>query len=1090
MGEGITSLGAGDLDRSFYGRSGSELYNQPGLRDYMSSPEQGQQFNTISREASRNLFNSVIRPSDWKSVLGQQPSAQSNYRLDTGEYTPRGSVRSRTGLSGMEVRSPFSLNDNYQIGGFGQGAFGGQESSFDFQFEDQSPETIARAGNIGVLTSDQSGVAMSQAPFNLSEPLNFSRTSETDFGRFGSGSFSDVGQASATLQSPQGGFDFNNQIKSYLRGSGESKTKEFSKGEGLNQYLENTKVGSTGQFEEMAAKFGIAVASKLASMGISTALQAAQLAALSNPATALVSLATLPISYFGGKAAGRLASKYRTDKITDTKATAEAGLGSLTSLGMEGPGQFDFNRQAQSQANVINPSKTGFGVTASDVYTGLGQQGSMNLGPKATGRMMLGADVDGVSDTLLKEHETIKKSAGNWNEDKSYSAQAGSEQSQQVGLLGEGQVQNLDQMKRQSVPDSWVSQNINPQIQENFQTYKDRYPGLYGNYANADDYITREYFRQNPQAELQFNQQGNVNTISNASAVPMYGDTPFEGLDYQQRGNLGVDAGGRISLSGPGGADISNIADVSTTQRTTPQAGAFGSTLGYNTQSVIDAQLQSQLDATLSGAGAQADAVNQMKFNFNDNEYGATLQLNAQRFINNLEEQMPQTRDTQVFINSLRNNPELTALFEQGLAPETIVKATLDYDNANKTFSNQLEWEQQQNYQQAQAYDPTPDQPNSGDEIGLANVFGDVRQIDPGKLYNVGYTDVLDYSTDYKLPTPLTSVSNEYLADQYNWNKELANQMYYYTPGQSEAYNALANEFINRRYDLTDQFDTSLTDQYLSQIGQEGFDLGGYSLEDFQNIQDLLQQERQYDIEGAPSLSGQMSQDYFLPETTQIDPQFKYTIEGVGRGKYKGFYQDPRTGENYANADVLEKYYDLSKWAPGQKHQDEGAHRLGIAPGSQGAGNVRIDPVTGQPLTAQRELTPEEFAASQVKRLPEEYTWEAQQYDPLMERVQTGTLYYNTPIYGDRQTGWSPIDEYQTRTFAEAPTKYNTSGVSGGGHQSHYIPYAWMIWAGLNQNTLPTYATDPDYLNYQNYQSALGREIQNYLDQNNVNRPV
>jgi hypothetical protein len=70
----------------------------------------------------------------------------------------------------------------------------------------------------------------------------------------------------------------------------------------------------------------------------------------------------------------------------------------------------------------------------------------------------------------------------------------------------------------------------------------------------------------------------------------------------------------------------------------------------------------------------------------------------------------------------------------------------------NKTFSNKLEYDQNQNYKGAQIYDPTPDRPNSGDEIGLANIMGDVRQLQTGKLYDIGYTDQLDYNTQYKLP--------------------------------------------------------------------------------------------------------------------------------------------------------------------------------------------------------------------------------------------------------------------------------------------------------------------------------------------------
>ncbi len=1100
MSDGLSFLGSGDLDQSFFGRSGANSFNQQGLRDTVSSPEQGQQFNTISREASRNLFNSIIRPSDWKSVLGTQPKAESNYRLDSGEYTPEGSVRSRTGLSGLDVRAPSSMQQDYSIRGYGPGTkFGGSEDSYDFTYQDEEAQRIARTGTLGALSQDQSGVAYSQAPFDMSQPYQFGESGETEFGRYGGGSYSSQGQASADLQAPQSQLNLNNQIQKRLAGSGTSRMQQSTGGEGQNTANEITKVGSTGEWESRATKLGIAAATKAASMGVTSALAAANMAAWTNPVTAAISLASLPLQYFGGKAAGRVSEKYRTDKFFDTTARAESGLGSATELGLEGPGSVDFSQDILGQASATNQSKSGWGGVGSDVYTGLGQRAGMRLGPQAQGNINMLSDVAGASDTLLKEHEIIKKSGGNYTDDKSYSAQGASDQAQQATLLGQANIQNQEQMARQSVPQEWVSSNVDSQMVDNFQTYKDRFPGLYGNYANADDFITREYFRQNPQAEAEFNQQANVETISNATASPMYGDTPFTGLDYNERNNLGVDAGGQISLSGPGGVDATNLADVSTQQTTKGLPSGWGTTLGYNTSSTIDAQLNSELTASLTGLGAQANAVNDLKFNFNDTEYGATLQLNAQRFINNLEEQMPITRDSQLFIEGLRTNPELTALFEQGIAPETIVQATLNYDNTNKTFQNKLEWEQEQNYQQAQVYDPTPDQPNSGDEMNLANIMGDVRQLDAGKLYDVGYTDVLDYTTDYKLPTPMTNQSNEYLADQYNWNQELNNNMYYYTPGESDMYNSLAGEFVNRRYDLTDQFDTTGADQYLQQIQglQEGQGMDNYSYEELQNIQNLLQQERQYDLDPTGrSLTGEMSQEFFLPETEAIDPQFKYSVEGIGGGKYKGFLQDPRLAQPNV-ADTLDKYYNYDNWFAGQKMRNEVAYMSGRTPGMAGSGNERIDPVTGQPLTAAREMTPEEFAQVQITRdktAADIAGIESPTYQQELEnRVQTVL----NPAYNPFWAGSTPTIQ-QNYQYDVGQEVYDQD-------LAKYNQYAGAdAYSGLNKYT-PQYATNYSYFGlppttyhagstinpeYNNYQSQLGSSIQDYLAQNNLNSPV
>lgn len=1053
----------------FFSQLMNGQYSQPGLRDTISSPIQG--FIPSSRDAARNFQYSILQPSQWRSSLGLQNEAQTDWRYGSGDYSTPGSVRGRTGYSGFELDNPYSLLDEVSPYTTGNSSFGGIEKTFEYSHGDEGSNTIARSGKLGGMASDQSGVSTAQSQYSFSDPYSYSDSGNTEFGDYGSGSWSDTGNVNATLV-PGGNYTFNNQISRSQQGSGQSTMTESQSGEGnsLMQAMNNVK--STGELGGRVAQLGITAAGKLAGMGVSAALQAANLAMLSNPATALIGLATLPISHFGGKAVGRLLAESEKHKYTNTKSTAESDLSSLTNLGLQGEGSLDFNKYLTGQASVATPSASGYGNTASDVYTGLGQRANMRLGPNASGSVNLLGDVGGVSDTLLSEHELEKKSKGNWSSNKSYNAMAGSEQSQQSNLLGQATVLNKDQMLRQNVPQDWVSQNIDPQITDNFDTYRKRYPGLYGNYNSVDDYITREYYKQNPQAAASFGLNSDISTISNAVARSPLTGMPSGDLDYRNENRQGVDIQGNIALSGSGGVDVANGASINTTQTTRPQAGAFGTTLGYNTSSALEAQLNSELAASLNGLGAQADAVNELKFNYNNTEYGATLKLQAQRFINDLETQLPMSRESQAFIESLRNNPELTALFEQGLPPETIVRASLDYDKTNKTFSNRLEWDQNQNYQAAQVYDPTPDQPNSGDEVGLANIFGDVRQLDAGKLYDIGYKDVLGYDTNYKLPTPITTQSNEYLQDQYNWNKELANNMYYFTPGQNEAYNALANEFINRRYNLQDNFDTSLTDQYLSQIGQDGFDLGNYSLEDFQNLQNLLQQERQVDL-NPQEAQNFMEQSYYLPDQQVLNPNFNYYIAG------KGYYQDPRLND-VTKTDLLEKYFDYSRWQPGQSVQDEWAHYVGMAPGSPGSGNRRIDPITGGYLTDAREMTPEEFAQVQVENLPNDYTWQSQIYDPLIQKGLTGYRLTSSwqPVYGDIQTGWTPSDNYETKTFSDVPTKYYGGGYSGTPiYYSNPFGFGPSYFSGYSNS----YATDPFYMNYNAYKAALADAQSRYL---------
>lgn len=1056
MGIGLGALDPGKFDRSFFGRTMDGAYTQPGLREPGVSPAQGQQFNTISREASRNLFNSVVRPSSWDSVLGIQPKAESNYRLDTGEFTAPGSVRARTGLSGIELRAPKNLQDSYNIGAFGDSKFGGQENRFEFSYEDEDPSAITKTGALGGLASDRSGVAYSQSPYKLQETRSFGEEGQQRLGNFGVGKYGDTGSIQAQLNSPGGQLQLSNQINRTLQGSGQSRFQESGSGDISNAFASKENIESTGQNEAMMARAGIAAGGKLATMGGAAALQAANMAALSNPWTFAAGLAMIPITHFGGKAAGRLAEEWDRDKRWDTQSQAGAGLEATTDIGLQGPGEVDYNRNSMAGAQASNAGY--LGDVQSSINNYLSQRASARVGPEGNVNLGMYGDLKGNTITDMVEYDKEHKAEGRWNVNHMFNAAAEAETEQQSSLAGNIEAQNKALMSINAVPKDWASNNLDSNLVDNFQTYKDRFPGLYGNYQNADDFVTREYFKQNPQVQAELEQQSNIQNLAQAQSL---------GLDFTKEGNQDVTASGNISLSGPGNVDYNSGAIINTNQVTgqdrLPFSGAYGGRAVPS--STVDLQLQSELDATLQGAGAQAEAINDLKFKFNNTEYGASLQLNAQRFINDLEEQLPITRESQNFINSLRENPELTSLFEQGLAPETIFKASLDYDNINKTFSNKLEWDQQQNYQQAQVYDPTPGQPNSGDEVSLANIMGDVRQIDPGKLYDIGYTDVADYSTQYKLPTPLTNQSNEYLADDYNFQKELQNQMYYYTPGQSEGYNTLANEFINRRYDLQDfgDYDASGADQYMQQIQalQEGQGIDNYSYEDLQNISSLLQQERDFDLnpeDMEPRTQGQMSQEYFLPERENINPIFNYYISGG-----KGWYGDPRMMDP-SKADTLEKYYDYGKWGVGEQVRDEFAHGYqNRAPGSPGAGSRK------EHMLQARELSPNEFAQAQIEAQPEDYSWDGQRHH--LQRFFTGAP--------DRWVNAGLI----SRGYASEPDKYSHSR-----QETHMgMPGLFGGW------TMPwgrSYATNPDHFNYNTYQNQLNQEIQQYLDSYQGNSPV
>lgn len=973
-------------DSSFFGRTG-DIFNQQGLRENQMSPAGGNQFNVMSREATRSFYDSIIRPNNWRSILGTQPQSQSNYRLGTGEYTAPGSVRARTGLSGAELRAPNSIDDSYEIDVFGPGAsFGGTENVFEF-----NDKITSRAGTLGAQASDRSGTAQAQSNYNYNEGLEFEDSGGKELGSFGVGNYGTTGSFDSTLSNPSN-INFNNQVTRRTKGSGENLFRQSAEGAISSDFTGSEAIKSTGELEGNLARLGIAVGTKLASYGATTALTAANMAMMTNPATALIGLASLPISYYGSKAAARLAGDYEINKRWDTSAKAEAGLESLANIGMEDQGVFNYNNESFSNASTLNQGNRGF--AQSEVLAGLNQRASgRGIDGSAINTDLYG-DVGGVTDTHLTEMERIRKSKGDWNPKKQFHSDADAATSQQINL-GQGiQATNTQEMSRQAVPDEWVAQNISPDLINNFERLKARFPGLYRNYNDADDYITREFFRQNPQVEAAINQQANVQNLAQAQS---------QGTDFQQEIQNQAESDSVIKLSGQGGVDLGQSFNLNTQQQTGRQRAPFSGTHASRAtpSSTIDLKLESELSNTLKGKGAQAEAVNDLKFQFNNTDYGATLKLQSQRFINGLEQQLPLTRENQVFINSLRDNPELTALFEQDLAPETVIDAVLEYDNINKTFKNELSYVTNDNYQQAQLYDPTPEAPNSGDEIGLANIFGDVRQLDRGRLYDLGYTDTYDYDVDYKLPTPLTNQSNEYLEDQRVISGQIDNSLYYFTPGESERYNALASEFINRRYDLTDEFDTSMTDSLLNQIEgmQEGQGWDDYSSEEYQTLANLLRQERQYDLEGMnPTTSGVLSsQNYFLPETEEINPIWDYYVNQKTK---KGHYVDPRWTDQ-GTADTLEKYYDFSQTPYGMEDYDLSMIRSGRAPGSVGYGAVKVDPETGKALTEARELTPTEFAEAQVKKDPN-YTWDADLYFDKKTPVYKSS-FVRGEYYGEEQ---------------------------------------------------------------------------------------
>lgn len=1057
-GVNLQKLGSNNADQSFFGRMLEGSANQAGQRQLGAAPAQGNQFNLLSREASRNAYNSIIRPSNWKSALGLQPTAETgNYRYDAGDYATDGSVRARTARSGGELVAPGDMTGDWSFNAIGNTNFGGNDRNYLFNYNNQVDDSgnliynpIARAANVGIYSQDSSGVAAGQSNFNKSNFTQFGESGDEKWDRLGGGSYEDVGSIQSQLRTPSSQLQFNNKINAQTSGQAQTKYSQESLG----------KAGSSKSTQEDTDKGG-----QLAGLGAQ---------ALLAPHSMLPFLSNLPLAQYEpmtmlAQAIGRLTSGYTQLNTQKTDTSARAGVQNATDLNLIGGGNVNLDRSTQANANTAAAGMNT--VLGAQTEVGNRQRANLNLNEGATGYTQMAGDVQGQTDTKAIETELRKKLFGRWNENKpQYSAEAGSQQTQSVGLENKAGVTNTNQMAAQNIPEGWVDQHIDKNIMSNFKELQQRFPGLYGNYADANDYATREYYRQNPQATAQLEQNAIVNNLSTVQTT----DPSKTKIDYSKAGNQDVTSSGKISLSGQGGADLASGAALTTNQiqgvDRAPFSGAYGSRA--NPGSIIDLKLNSELDAALTGAGAQTSAVNDLKFKFNDTQYGATLQLQAQRFINNLEEQLPTTRDSQQVIEALRNNPELTALFNAKVAPQTVIKAILDYDNTAKTFkANVSATTDNSSYRKAQVYDPTPQNPNSGDEMVLANVLGDVKQLQAGKLYDIGVTDKYDYNTQYKLPTPLTNQSNEFLQDDKTYSNQLNNNLAYFANGKSDIYNALANEYIDRRYNQQKNFDTTQTDQYINQIDEmvkNGQTIEGYTTQDLADLSSKLKYERTQDSQTPQQIQQANTQgdNYYLPQTETINPIFNYYISGR-----KGWYGDPRAMDP-KTANTLDKYYDYSKWGYGEQARDEYVN--GRSPGQQGAGSLRIDPLTGKPLTAARELTPQEFAQAQV-------------VGANPNQKMSDFLGQSAPVYKQNLV---PVAGYWTRDtrYVNSPRRWVPASSKDQGRIDYNNAVAAQnamntqsINQGVNKYTDPT--------NYNLYNQVMDQRTREWL-LNNPNRPV
>jgi hypothetical protein len=910
------------------------LYSQNGSRQLESSPMQG--FIPSSREAARNFQASILQPSSWRSSLGLDNQAQTSWRTGGGSYSTPGSSRGRSGYSGFELSNSEDINGTINPYTTGKAKFGGNENVFELSFQDELPTNIVRTGVTAGGINDNSGNVLGQSSYNFNKPYNFSESDSKDYDikrGFGEGTFSREGQMSANLRTPSGGLSLDNSIQKRVEGSGYSKLAKTIGGDAFqNQYTTTADSSMEGAQEKQLDQLGMMMAPWYVSLPVNFAMEA-------------------------------LAPDQRTTTKINSyiNPRVESDLTQNTRIGMTSPGDFNYSDNARTSSMVELP-----GIKDSYAMSSIDTQGDQRASGRLSGNGSMGVsmlqNLGGVSNTDLTEkdvYETVTKFGKPETTNTMYFSNASGAQSQDATQAMNLQANNTTNLKDTTAPAEWVTANINKDLLDNFDSYKSRYPGLYGNFASKDDYINRKYLAQNPQTTLSAQQLAEIITKGKTESPDNYimgngvvTGSPENDLDMTNRQNVLTKSD--LSLSGQAAANVINNVDVSTQQQTNNQRDDFVGALSGNwannlvspnvtvnpgASSQIDLNIESNQQIALQGLGAQADLVNELKYKFNDKDYGATLRLQAQRYINGLEEQLPMTRDTQNFINSLRSNPELVSLFEQGLPPETIVKATLDYDNANKEFASKLDWTSNSNYKQSQTYDPTPDKPNSGDEMALANIMGDVRLLDPGKLYNIGVTDEFSYTPDYKLTAPLTNISNEYITSDSPYSNSVKNDLYYYTNGINDLYNNAAQEFINRKYDLqtydptyqssinelakyNDIFSGANTDSAI----MNDLYKGGYSAQDFTNIRDLLQAELEKDSSGNtynPTQTGSVGKEFALPETENVNTNYGvFNIDpfyGFNRGKGLPLGRlDPRAA-NPTDAQWLEKYYNFSQ-APGSSY--------------------------------------------------------------------------------------------------------------------------------------------------------------------------
>lgn len=766
---------------------------------------------------------SPINSSNWQASLGLAP--QANYM--GGAYG--GDSRVNTNRSAGIYQSKQNLDDTDSVQTYskdGSVDYGGNRNIFKFGYGSDEARRIAEAGNIGLYARDRSGQSMSVNPMaNLSEEQQWDK--QTAMG--GEGFSTEQGFYKAALQNPSDRIIFNNRINQNLAGEGN---------------VSSRTLGDKG--DNIASK------------------------TLQDVSRAIPMLSKIPLL-------GEAFKSYDKETLDqyDVNTAADQQMRSTGYLNQ--PGSAEYGVQSAGGMSTAMNTPGGYILSQSGVA---GEQGGrMNMGRGGEGYLtqLNQGQASGGASLQDQQHEWKKMFGGEHQE---RTIRGGPQNLQaETGLMTKAGVKS-NQALQQQIPQDWVSSNIDNNIIDNFETYRKRYPELYGKYSNVDNFIQMQYAKANPQASIGFNNAIEASQAASANGI-------------SSNVNAAANAKGNIAASGQGVQGDLQQASNSYSQDPSsfifmPQFGTFAYVQGLkhwaqNSQTKITGNMDKDagvLDVLLT-VGGQLTGNNQLK-------------QEMMRDVEDISAKMPQTEYGQILINKLKDSPELATLLNSNSSPETIAQTIVNYsvrkDETSRgvipipgvgvaqmygapvtrsSVSAKTSLEANIPRGMTREFDPTPNSPASGDEVVLANVNGQVRELQRGKLVSQDYIDTL--TTSLTVPAGAATgwsgqetTSNidgvnttRYGAgntpiDQQN---QLKYSQYYFTPGENQQYNDLVTAGLNRYYDDNTGYDYSGVDPMVAEIqaglanSPDGL-YNGYTPEEWNYAIDLYNKQKEIDESG------------------------------------------------------------------------------------------------------------------------------------------------------------------------------------------------------------------------------------------------